>query len=89
MATAVPKPSASGAPLKVFDCTSELMNPEAADRLYAQVHIAGAMQAHLDRNLSAPSAADAVNGGRHPLPRRELFAEPGTVGTICRDIVLF
>jgi hypothetical protein len=27
---------ASGAPLKVFDCTSELMNPEAADRLYAQ-----------------------------------------------------
>ena len=66
---------ASGAPLKVFDCTSELMNPEAADRLYAQVHIAGAMQAHLDRNLSAPSAADAVNGGRHPLPRRELFAE--------------
>jgi len=66
---------ASGAPLKVFDCTSELMNPEAADRLYAQVHIAGAVQAHLDRNLSAPSAADAVNGGRHPLPRRELFAE--------------
>ena len=31
---------ASGAPLKVFDCSSELMQPEAADRLYAQVHIA-------------------------------------------------
>ena len=66
---------ASGAPMKVFDCSFELMKPDAADRLYAEVHIAGAVQAHLDRNLSAQSAADAVNGGRHPLPRRELFAE--------------
>ena len=66
---------ASGAPLKVFDCSSELMQPEAADRLYAQVHIAGAVQAHLDRNLSAQNAEEAVNGGRHPLPRREIFAE--------------
>ena len=62
------------APLMVFDCSFELMNPDAADRLYAEAHIAGAVQAHLDRNLSAPSAAEAVNGGRHPLPRRELFA---------------
>ena len=66
---------ASGAPLMVFDCSFELMNPEAADRLYAQGHIAGAVQAHLDRNLSARDASDAVNGGRHPLPRREVFAE--------------
>lgn len=66
---------ASGAPLMVFDCSFELMNPDAADRLYAQGHIAGAVQAHLDRNLSAPSPSDAVNGGRHPLPRREVFAE--------------
>ncbi len=65
---------ASGTPLMVFDCSFELMNPEAADRLYAQGHIAGAVQAHLDRNLSAPSPSDAVNGGRHPLPRREVFA---------------
>ena len=66
---------ASGAPLKVFDCSFELMKPEAADRLYEQVHIAGAVQAHLDRNLSASDPADAVNGGRHPLPRREIFSE--------------
>ena len=65
---------ASGAPLRVFDCSFELMNPEAADRLFAQGHIAGAVQAHLDRHLSAQSAEDAVNGGRHPLPRRETFA---------------
>ena len=45
---------ASGAPLKVFDCSFDLMKPEAADRLYAEVHIAGAVQAHLDRHLSAP-----------------------------------
>ena len=66
---------ASGTPLMVFDCSFELMNPDAADRLYAQGHIAGAVQAHLDRNLSAPSPSEAVNGGRHPLPRREVFAE--------------
>jgi thiosulfate/3-mercaptopyruvate sulfurtransferase len=65
---------ASGVPLKVFDCSFELMQPEAADRLYAQGHIAGAVQAHLDRNLSAQNAQDAVNGGRHPLPSRETFA---------------
>lgn len=65
---------ASSAPLKVFDCSFELMQPEAADRLYAQGHIAGAVQAHLDRNLSAQTPEDAVNGGRHPLPSREAFA---------------
>ncbi len=65
---------ASGTPTRVFDCSFELMNPEAADRLYAQGHIAGAVQAHLDRHLSAQTSADAVNGGRHPLPRRETFA---------------
>jgi len=65
---------ASGAPLMVFDCSFDLMNPAAADALFAQAHVAGAVQAHLDRDLSAHDAAEAVNGGRHPLPRRELFA---------------
>lgn len=65
---------ASGAPLMVFDCSFDLMNPAAADALFAQAHIAGAVQAHLDRDLSAQDAAEAVNGGRHPLPRRERFA---------------
>lgn len=65
---------ASGAPLRVFDCSFDLAKPAAADALFAQAHIAGAVQAHLERDLSAHEAADAVNGGRHPLPRRERFA---------------
>jgi len=65
---------ASGQRLRIFDCSFELMKPEAADTLFAQCHIAGAQQAHLDRDLSAHSVAEAVNGGRHPLPRREIVA---------------
>jgi thiosulfate/3-mercaptopyruvate sulfurtransferase len=72
---------AGGAPLMVFDCSFDLMNPAAADTLFAQARIAGAVQAHLDRHLSAGRPADAVNGGRHPLPRREAFAAwLGSVG---------
>lgn len=66
---------ASGAPLLVFDCSSELGNPDKADELFADKHIAGAVQAHLERDLSAHEPAQAVNGGRHPLPQRELFAQ--------------
>lgn len=66
---------ASGAPLLVFDCSSELCNPAKADELFADKHIAGAVQAHLERDLSAHDPAQAVNGGRHPLPQRELFAQ--------------
>ena len=65
---------AQGTPVAVIDCSFDLMKPEAADALFAEVHIAGAQQAHLDRDLSAKDAADAVNGGRHPLPRRERVA---------------
>ena len=66
---------ASGAPLLVFDCSSELGNPDKADAMFAVKHIAGAVQAHLERDLSAHDPANAVNGGRHPLPKRELFAQ--------------
>ena len=65
---------ASGAPLMVFDCSGELGNPAKADALFAEQHIAGSRQAHLERDLSAHPPAEAVNGGRHPLPRREAFA---------------
>ena len=64
----------SGAPLMVFDCSFDLGNPAKADQLFADKHIAGSQQAHLDRDLSAPDPAHAVNGGRHPLPTREHFA---------------
>ena len=65
---------ASGAPLLVVDCSFDLADPAKADAMFAQQHIAGAVQAHLDRDLSTHSAEDAVNGGRHPLPKRELLA---------------
>lgn len=65
---------ASGAPLMVFDVSSELGNPARADEMFAEQHIAGAVQAHLERDLSAHEPSHAVNGGRHPLPTRERFA---------------
>ena len=59
--------------LAVVDCSFDLMKPELADGLFEAEHIAGALHAHLDRDLST-HADDAVNGGRHPLPPRERVA---------------
>ena len=61
-------------PLMVFDCSFELMQPKEGDQQYERVRIAGAVRADLDRHLSAKDPAQAVNGGRHPLPTREAFA---------------
>ena len=66
---------ASGAPLLVFDCSFDLADAAKADAMFAEQHIQGAVQAHLERDLSAHAATDAINGGRHPLPKRELFAQ--------------
>jgi thiosulfate/3-mercaptopyruvate sulfurtransferase len=60
-------------PLMVFDCSFELMQPLEGEQQYLRSHIAGAQRADLDRHLSA-KGANAVNGGRHPLPTREAFA---------------
>jgi thiosulfate/3-mercaptopyruvate sulfurtransferase len=60
-------------PLTLVDCSFDLMKPELADSLFEAEHIAGALQAHLDRDLST-HGDDAVNGGRHPLPPREQVA---------------
>jgi thiosulfate/3-mercaptopyruvate sulfurtransferase len=75
---------ASGAPLMVFDCSFDLMNPAAGEEQYRKAHIPGALYAHLDAALSDKgsidtdgkrhAAADAASGGRHPLPSREKFA---------------
>jgi len=62
-----------GTALAVVDCSFDLMKPELADGLFEAEHIAGALHAHLDRDLST-HADDAVNGGRHPLPPRERVA---------------
>ncbi len=64
----------NGAPLAVFDCTFDLMNPTAGHAQYVEQHIAGAQHADLDLHLATHEAGKGANGGRHPLPQREAFA---------------
>jgi len=78
----------SGAPLMIFDCSFDLMKPEAGAAQYRAAHIPGAIHADIDTDLSArhglPGADGSVqvahekdrpaSGGRHPLPGRERFA---------------
>ena len=72
---------ASGAPCTVFDCSFDLMQPDAGADMYCQAHIPGAVYVHLDQHLSAKGSATAASGGRHPLPARETFAAwLGSVG---------
>lgn len=75
---------ASGAPLMLFDCSFDLMNPAAGEEQYRKAHIPGAVHADLDTALSDQGVIDpdgthhphpdAASGGRHPLPSREKFA---------------
>ena len=65
---------ASGAPLRIFDCSFDLMNPPAGHAQYSEQHIAGALHADLDQHLATHDATQRINGGRHPLPQREVFA---------------
>ena len=64
---------ASKAPLMIFDCTFELLEPAAGPNKYLESHIPGAVYADLDKALSDKTGA-GVSGGRHPLPSRETFA---------------
>lgn len=77
----------AGEPLRIFDCSFDLMKPHAGEAFYQEAHIPGAVAADLDTALSArhgvpgphgvltASGADApASGGRHPLPNREKFA---------------
>ncbi|MEJ8812671.1 sulfurtransferase [Variovorax ureilyticus] len=78
---------ANEARLMVFDCTFDLMKPDAGAQLYRTAHIPGAVYAHLDTALSAKHGVAGAHGvvvakeegppasgGRHPLPSREKFA---------------
>ena len=60
--------------LAVFDCTFDLMNPPAGHAQYVEQHIAGAHHADLDQHLATHDVSKRMNGGRHPLPQREVFA---------------
>ncbi len=77
---------AQGRPLMVFDCSADLMTPSAGPAQFEQVHIAGAVYADLNADLSARHGAPGphgvitaggadqpASGGRHPLPQRERF----------------
>ena len=78
----------AGTPHMLFDCSFELMKPEAGAQHYADAHIPGAVHANLDTDLSAPhgrpghdgkvivshETGEPASGGRHPLPSREKFA---------------
>ena len=54
----------------VIDCRFNLANTQAGEAAYAQGHIAGALYAHLDRDLSSPKTG---RNGRHPMPSPEAF----------------
>jgi thiosulfate/3-mercaptopyruvate sulfurtransferase len=61
--------------VKVFDCTFDLMQPTLGHQQYLEQHINGALHADLDAHLATHDAGKRVNGGRHPLPQREVFAQ--------------
>lgn len=63
-----------GAPLKVFDCSFDLMQPAAGAAQFLERHIPGARHMDLEHDLSAAPGAPRASGGRHPLPTREDFA---------------
>jgi thiosulfate/3-mercaptopyruvate sulfurtransferase len=77
---------AANARLMVFDCSFELVRPDAGAEQYRAAHIPGAVYANLDTDLSAKHGAPGphgvvvardggpASGGRHPLPSRERFA---------------
>jgi thiosulfate/3-mercaptopyruvate sulfurtransferase len=83
---------ASGAPVQVWDCSFDLMNPAAGPAAFAQVHIAAAQYVNLDTDLSDKSiATDKASGGRHPLPSATKFAAwLGAVGvTPATQVVVY
>ena len=59
----------------VFDCTFDLANTSAGNEQYVDQHIAGALRADLDMHLSTHNDAERANGGRHPLPKPDVFAK--------------
>jgi thiosulfate/3-mercaptopyruvate sulfurtransferase len=66
--------TAHGAPLRIFDCSYELMKPEAGLAQFEAEHIPGSVHVHLEHHLSDKSGPDRASGGRHPLPSRATFA---------------
>lgn len=66
------KPLLGQADLLLVDCRFDLMNPDVGRQAFAQSHLAGAVYADLNRDLSDLSRPGL---GRHPLPTPSRFAE--------------
>jgi thiosulfate/3-mercaptopyruvate sulfurtransferase len=62
---------ASPAPALVFDCSFDLVNPQAGRQAFEGGHLPGAGYISLDEDLSTPKNG---RNGRHPLPERDAFA---------------
>src|SRR5690349_8513444 len=56
----------------VVDCRFVLTDPQAGRKAWTQSHIAGALYAHIDEDLSSPITPHT---GRHPLPDPSSFAQ--------------
>jgi thiosulfate/3-mercaptopyruvate sulfurtransferase len=65
----------NGSNLRVFDVSFDLMRPEQGNATYLETHLAGALHADINLVLSAKDPREAINGGRHPLPRQERLAK--------------
>jgi thiosulfate/3-mercaptopyruvate sulfurtransferase len=62
---------ASGRPVALIDTGFDLADVAAGERAWREGHLPGSLYLHLDRDLSGPKTG---TNGRHPLPRREVFA---------------
>lgn len=58
------------APVRFVDCSHDLADVAAGARAYADMHLPGAIHAHLDEDLSGPRNG---SNGRHPLPEPQRF----------------
>lgn len=61
----------NNADVRIIDCRFNLANTEAGQQAWAEAHIAGALYAHLDNDLSADKTQLT---GRHPIPERSTLA---------------
>jgi thiosulfate/3-mercaptopyruvate sulfurtransferase len=66
------RPNLGSPAWRVIDCRYDLLRPEAGQQQYAEAHIAGAVYAHLERDLSSHKTPTS---GRHPLPDPDRLAE--------------
>ncbi len=57
---------------RVFDCRHDLAKPDLGEQQYGEGHIAGALFAHLERDLSGRKTG---SNGRHPLPQPQDFVK--------------